>query len=142
MPVYGWVEIQDMVDQETRAWDTQDVELLLSVFHPDMVWVWPPTNQDHDPINWEMVLGKFDYARWHRFYNKFFQDYGLVHNRRKTRKIEVSLEGDAAFAVVDIDTLWQNQTGEQSHWLGRVCKAYAKTPAGWKMTMQTGVLVY
>ena len=29
--------IHEIVDRETRAWDTQDVELLLSVFHPDMV---------------------------------------------------------------------------------------------------------
>ena len=31
-------EIREIVDRETRAWDTQDAELLLSVFHPDMVW--------------------------------------------------------------------------------------------------------
>ena len=35
-------EINEIVDRETRAWDTQDVELLLSVLHPDMVWPWPP----------------------------------------------------------------------------------------------------
>jgi hypothetical protein len=34
-------EIQGIVDRETRAWDTQDADLLLSVFHPDMVWPWP-----------------------------------------------------------------------------------------------------
>jgi uncharacterized protein (TIGR02246 family) len=42
--------IRDIVDRETRAWDTQDVQLLLSVFHPDMVWVWPPTYTSYDPV--------------------------------------------------------------------------------------------
>ena len=35
-------EIRDMVDCETRAWDEQDAEALVSLFHPDMVWPWPP----------------------------------------------------------------------------------------------------
>ena len=30
-------EIEEIVDRETRAWDTGDVNLLLTVFHPDMV---------------------------------------------------------------------------------------------------------
>ena len=30
-------EIQEIVDRETRAWDTKDVQLLLTVFHPDTV---------------------------------------------------------------------------------------------------------
>jgi hypothetical protein len=30
-------EIEEIVDRETRAWDTGDVDLLLTVFHPDMV---------------------------------------------------------------------------------------------------------
>ena len=34
-------EVREIVDRETRGWDTQDVGLLLSVFHPDMVWPWP-----------------------------------------------------------------------------------------------------
>jgi hypothetical protein len=31
-------EIEEIVNRETRAWDTQDVDLMLSIFHPDMVW--------------------------------------------------------------------------------------------------------
>lgn len=34
-------EIEEIIDRETRAWDTKDVDLLLSIFHTDMVWVWP-----------------------------------------------------------------------------------------------------
>src|SRR3712207_8245449 len=40
-------EIREIVDRETRGWDTQDVGLLLSVFHPDMVWPWPNRSEEH-----------------------------------------------------------------------------------------------
>jgi len=52
------LEITEIINRETRAWDTQDVNLLISIFHPDMVWPWPRTTQSHDPMDWEMVLGK------------------------------------------------------------------------------------
>ena len=119
-------DIQEMVDRETKAWDTQDVELLLSIFHPDIVWPWPPTNADHDPMNWVMVLGKFDHQRWGAFYQRFFQEHKLVHNKRETIKIEISDKGNGAFAVADIDTLWVDTKGHENHWQGRVCKVYAK----------------
>ena len=89
-----------------------------------------------------MVLGKFDHERWGVFYRQFFQDNKLVHNRRVTRKIAISEQGDGAFAVVDIDTLWVDKNGQESHWLGRVCKVYAKVGEEWKITMHTGVLTY
>jgi hypothetical protein len=44
-------EIEEIVDRETRAWDTQDAELLLTVFHRHMVWSWPRKPSDHDPID-------------------------------------------------------------------------------------------
>jgi hypothetical protein len=34
-------EIQEIIDRETKAWNEKSDELLLTVFHPDMVWVWP-----------------------------------------------------------------------------------------------------
>jgi len=135
-------EIQKMVDRETEAWDTQDVTSLLSVFHPHMVWPWPPTHDDHDPIDWVMVLGRFDQRRWARFYQQFFREHQLVHNERRTMRIEVSEDGDGAFAVVDIDTLWLDVGRMENHWLGRVCKVYALTGGEWKMTMHTGPLRY
>ena len=135
-------EIQEIVDRETRAWDTQDVALLLSLFHPDMVWPWPPANDAHDPVDWVMVLGKFDRKRWTLFYRRFFEEYRLVHNQRKTIKIEISQQRDAAFAVVDIDTLWVDTRGYENHWLGRVCKVYVRIEGEWKMTMHTGALTY
>jgi hypothetical protein len=57
-------EIREIVDRETRGWDTQDVGLLLSVFHPDMVWPWPNSPTSHDPMEWRLVLGRYDSERW------------------------------------------------------------------------------
>jgi hypothetical protein len=136
-------QIEDIVNRETRAWDTQDVDLLLSVFHKDMVWPWPEKNSDHDPIKWVMILGRFDYDRWKALYTKLFTQYRLAHNKREIKKIVVSDQKDGAFAVVDIDTLWvDRETGDENHWKGRTCKAYSLVGSEWKMTMQTGVLKY
>lgn len=135
-------EIQEIIDRETRAWDTQDLDLLISVFHHDMVWPWPPTAQAHDPMEWELVLGRYDERRWRGLWQGLFDDHVLVHNVRTTRKIQMSEEGDGAFAVVDIDTLWRDREGNDQRWLGRTCKIYTKMPGGWKMIAQTGVLEY
>ena len=63
----------------------------------------------------------------------------LVHNRRLTRKIAVSAEGDGAFAVVDVDTLWRDGAGNDCHWLGRACKRYTLLAGGWEMIAHRGV---
>lgn len=135
-------QIQEIVDRETRGWDTQDVALLLSVFHPDMVWPWPETPTSHDPVGWRLDFGRYDAERWGGRWQELFDTHELVHNRRETRKIEVSEQQDGALAVVDIDTLWRSEDGTESHWRGRVCKVYSKVDRGWKMTMHTGVLEY
>jgi len=137
-------DVRAAIDRETRAWETQDVDLLLSVFHPDMVWPWPRTYTSIDPIDWRLVLGRFDADRWRAVCEEFFAAHELVHNRRDVAKIEVSAEADGAIAVVDIDTLWRERaTGDEGYrWLGRTCKVYALMPDGWKMTMQTGALRY
>jgi ketosteroid isomerase-like protein len=135
-------QIEEIVDRETRAWDTQDVALLLTVFHQDMVWPWPRTPQSHDPIDWVIVWGRYNYERWRGGWQKLFDTHRLAHNDRAIRKIEISNEGDGAFAVVDIDTLWIDTAGNENHWKGRVCKVYSKVGDEWKMTMQTGVLDY
>ena len=135
-------EIEEIVKLETRAWDTQDVELLLTIFHPDMVWPWPPTAHAHDPMDWVLEQGRYDGQRWRRGWQSLFDTHRLAHNKREIRRIEVSKEGDGAFAVVDIDKLWIDGEGRQSHWKGRVCKVYSKVGSEWKMTMHTGVLDY
>ena len=49
-------DIEEIVNRETGAWDTRDVALLLSVFHPDLVWPWPP----HGPLPRLANLGHGD----------------------------------------------------------------------------------
>jgi ketosteroid isomerase-like protein len=76
-------------------------------------------------------------------YAELFADWELIHNRRDTVKIEISEQGDGAFAVVDIDSLWRRRDGaEEMRWKGRVCKVYALVEDEWKMTMHTGALNY
>ena len=57
-------EIAEIVNRETKAWDTQDLDMLISVFHPDMVWPWLIDSASHDPINWVLEMGRFDNERW------------------------------------------------------------------------------
>ncbi|HUP19024.1 MAG TPA: nuclear transport factor 2 family protein [Gemmatimonadota bacterium] len=136
-------EIRAMVDRETRAWDALDVETLLDLFHPDMVWPWPPSPRDHDPARWIFVLGRFDRARWAAAWGELFATHELVHNRREIARIEVTPEADGALAVVDVDTLWRSRAdGAVQHWKGRAGKVYARVDGEWRMTMHTGLLDY
>ena len=136
-------EIREMVDRETRGWDTKDAELLTTLFHPDMVWPWPRTVQSHDPLDWIFVLGRFNKERWIENWQELFDSHELAHNKREIKKVVISAEKDGAFAVVDIDTLWiEKKSGRHNHWKGRVCKVYARVGSEWKMTMHTGVLEY
>ena len=89
---------------------------------PIFVWVWPPENQAHDPLHCETVLGRFDAKRWKRFYADFLARHVLIHDQHDIQRIQLTHEKDGAFAVVDIDMLWQDQIGNDIHWLGRVCK--------------------
>jgi ketosteroid isomerase-like protein len=135
-------EIVEIVNRETRAWDAQDVDLLITVFHPDMVWPWPSTSDAHNPVDWVLVLGRFDAQRWKKVWQDLFDTHSLVHNRRQIKKVEVSEQGDGAFAVVDVDTLWRDRNGKDFHWKGRACKVYSRVGTDWKMTMHTGLLEY
>jgi hypothetical protein len=115
--------IQEMVDLETTGWNTKNPDLFLSMIHPDMVWPWPPTADAHDPVDWVFVLGRFDRERWRKNWQDLFDTHDLIRNKRDTVRIEISKEQDAAFAVVDIDTLWRHKTTKQDfHWKGRVWK--------------------
>ena len=64
-------EIEEIVHRETRARDRKDVDLLLTIFHPDMVWPWPPSPEAHDPALWVMELGRYDVDRWRRGWKEF-----------------------------------------------------------------------
>lgn len=136
-------EIQEMVDHETQAWDTQDAEALVSIFHPDMVWPWPPSSHAHDPVDWIFPQGRFNRRRWKESWQELFDTCDLIHNHRRTLKILMSAEGDGAFAVVDVDTLWRHkETKEDFHWKGRACKGYTKIGDEWKLIYHTGLLEY
>src|SRR5262249_23697347 len=78
-------QIKDIVDRETKAWDTQDIELLMTIFHRDMVWPWPPNAQAHDPMEWIFWCGRYDEQRWTRNWRELFDTHTLVHNRRVIR---------------------------------------------------------
>ncbi len=132
-----------MVDAETKAWRSQDVDKLLDLFHQDMVWPWPMTAQTHDPVDCIFELGRFDRNRWKKVWTELFDSYRLVHNIRTIKKIVVSKQGDGAFAVVDVDTLWKRRDdGTDFHWKGRACKIYTKVGREWKMIGHRGLLLY
>ena len=131
-------EILEIVNRETRAWNAKDVDLLITVFHPDMGWALASEQRRSRSDEVGVVLGRFDAARW----KKVWQDLFDSHNQRVIRKIEVSDQGDGAFAVVDVDTLWRDSDGKDFHWKGRACKVYSRVGAEWKMTMHTGLLEY
>lgn len=138
----GQTEINEIIDRETEAFNTKNIDLFLSVIHPDMVWPWPPNMKAHDPIEWVLPWGRFNEQRWHGYLQKFFDKYELIHNKRHTQRIEISKEGDGAFAVVDVNSLWISQAGDELHWDGRACKAYTLLNSEWKMISQVGLLDY
>jgi len=136
-------EILSMVNAETAAWNVRDADALVSLFHPDTVWPWPPNADAHDPMEWVIPYGRFDRERWKRSWQSLFDTHDLVHNIRETLRVVVSDEGDGAFAVVDVDTLWRNRTTQQLfHWKGRACKVYTKVNGRWRFIFQTGLLNY
>jgi ketosteroid isomerase-like protein len=135
-------QIANAVNHESQAYDEQDIDALVGVHHPDMVSLWPPTPHSHDPMEWVMGLGRFDRQRWADSWRKLFATHSLIHNKRTILRIEVSEQQDAAFAVVDVDTLWRSHEGADFHWKGRACKVYTKVDDRWLLIMQTGLLLY
>lgn len=134
--------IEALVHRETRAWNTRDLDLLLSVFHPDMVWPWPPHSRAHDPMEWVIPWGRYDEKRWRAGWGELFETHDLVHNRRVIQRIEVAPGADGGFAVVDVDTLWRDREGKDFHWFGRSCKIYTLVGPEWKLIAHTGLLEY
>ena len=135
-------QIREMVDRETRAWNEGDAEALVALMHPDMVWPWPPDPMTHDPAEWIFPQGRFNRERWRRGWQHLFDTHSLIHNHRTIVKILVSAEGDGAFAIVDVDTLWRTSTGHDFRWVGRAGKGYTLVNSQWKMIFQVGLLNY
>jgi hypothetical protein len=137
-------QIQALIDRATLGLNTKNPDLFLDVMHPDMVWPWPPTPRDHDPVRWTFVLGRFNKERWWQYWQAIFDHYDLLYNHRDTVKIEVSVEEDAPFAVLDVDSLWPDkETKREIHWRGRVGNIYPRmTDGDWKLIVQIGPLDY
>jgi len=136
-------QIRALVDTETAAWNARDADALVALFHPDTVWPWPPNSAAHDPMQWVMPFGRFDRQRWRDSWQALFDTHDLVHNQRTTLRVVVSEQGDGAFSVVDVDTLWRNRATQQPfHWKGRACKVYTRVGGRWLFLFQTGLLEY
>ncbi|MEW6515933.1 MAG: nuclear transport factor 2 family protein [candidate division FCPU426 bacterium] len=136
-------EIQTIIDKETAAWNARDAATLVSIFHPDMVWPWPPNPLAHDPASWIFPMGRYDRRRWQESWEELFRTHDMIHNARRTVRIIVSEQGDGAFAVVDVDTQWKNRnTGVVSAWQGRAGKGYSKVNGKWLLIYHTGLLKY
>ncbi len=74
----AYEQIEEIVHRETRAWDTQDVRLLLTIFHPDMVWPWPRTPHAHDPLDWVLEFGRYDAQRWGATWQTLFDTHTFI----------------------------------------------------------------
>ena len=135
-------QIRAMVERETHAWNARDAEALVDLFHPDMVWPWPPDAHSHDPATWIFPQGRFDRERWRDGWQHLFDTHELLRNNRTIVRIAVSEEEDGAFAVVDVDTLWRDLSGRDFHWKGRACKGYTRVGGDWKLIFHTGLLAY
>ena len=143
MPSEVELEIREMVHRETRAWDARDAGALVEIFHPDMVWPWPPDSESHDPATWIFPQGRFDRQRWRDGWQQLFDTHELIHNKRTIIKVIVSDQQDGAFAVVDVDTLWRDRSsGRDFHWNGRAGKGYTRVGSVWKLIFHTGLLSY
>jgi hypothetical protein len=145
-------EIVEMVERESRAFETADAELMLTIYHPDMVWAWPPHEHAHDPMEWIMRVGRFNYDKWLKLTQLFMDTHKLIHNHREIKKILMTDEQDGALAVVDIDTLFEQQPDEDSPWhqegggelhvVGRAAKIYTTVGQEWKLLYQPGTMHY
>ena len=135
-------QIRAMVERETHAWNARDADALVDLFHPDMVWPWPPDAHSHDPATWIFPQGRFDRERWRDGWQHLFDTHELLRNNRTIVRIAISEEEDGAFAVVDVDTLWRDRSGRDFHWKGRACKGYTRVGGDWKLIFHTGLLAY
>ena len=103
-------ELQATVDRETAAWDRQDAEGLVDLFHPDMVWPWPPDGNAHDPVTWVFPQGRFDRARWKAGWEELFRTHELVHNVRRTVRTPASAAAGCWSSTPDC---WSTHDGSE-----------------------------
>ena len=144
-------EIKEIVERESRAFEMADAKLMLTIYHPDMVWAWPPHAKAHDPMEWIMRVGRFDYDRWLHLTQLFMDTHKLIQNERAIKKILMSDEQVGALAVGDINTVFEQSPDEESPWSdgggrlevkGRAAKIYTTVGDEWKLLYQPGTMHY
>ena len=91
-------QIQALIEREASGLNTKHADLFLDMIHPDMIWPWPRTSRDDDPVRWRFALGRFNKERWRQNFQAIFDNYDLVRNHRDI-EIEVSVEDDPSFAT-------------------------------------------
>src|SRR5260370_19675100 len=119
-----------MVDRGTRSWNEQDAEARVELFHPDMVWPWPPDPLAHDPVGWILTQGRYDRERWRRGWQHLFDTHELLHNNRSIVMIAVSAEGNGGVAGGHVDTPRRPSTGHDFRWEGPGGKHYTLLHGG------------
>ena len=78
-------EIRAIIDRETQAWSGRDADLLMTVFHPAMVWSWPQTSDSLDPLAWVVEVSRFS-SSWLDGWRELFACQ-LIRNSREIRRI-------------------------------------------------------
>ncbi len=129
--------IEEMVHRETQAWDESDVDLLLALFHPDMIWIWPADGDTGDLLASKLQVSRFDPDRWQTGWSSIFSNE-LLRNNRRVLSVTPSPAGDSAVAVVDVETSWRTPSG-QAGWKGRATKCYVRVGDTWKMIAHIGL---
>ncbi|MBI1356725.1 MAG: DUF4440 domain-containing protein [Acidobacteria bacterium] len=130
-------KIEEIVHRESQAWDEGDVELLLSICHPDLVWVWPPSGFAGDLLAAKLQVSRFDPERWRAGWGGVLANE-LLRNDRKIRKVTVAPDGDSAVAIVDVETAWRTPEGSAG-WSGRSTKCFVRVGGDWKMIAHIGL---
>lgn len=129
--------IKELVERETQAWNEGDVDLLLSLFHPDLIWIWPASGYAGDLLASQLQVSRFDPDRWQAGWSGILANELLV-NDRQILSITESPEGDSAVAVVNVETRWRTPKGEAG-WTGQATKCFVRTGDDWKMIAHIGL---
>ena len=129
--------IENVIHRETQAWDEGDVDLLFGIFHPELVWIWPPTGFVGDLLGSKLQVSRFDPDHWRAGWSSIFSNE-LLRNERQIRKVTPSPRGDAAVAVVEVAASWRTAQGAAG-WSGLATKCYVRVGGGWKMITHIGL---
>lgn len=125
--------ICSLVDREPSAWAAKDVEALVDLYHPEMVWT--TLTEDEGKVGLgSLMLSGLDADRWRAAWKRHFATHDLVHHEQETCEVHVAEDGSGGFAIVERDALWrEKRSGEVERWNGRALKIYTREGSGWRM---------